>query len=254
MARVSLIDDKSHPGLEKLIAKIRGGRGGRAPPGCAMKVLMALSGGVDSSVAAAELLADGHDVVGITMRLWGGDSDTGCCSVADVDDARRVAQQLGIDHLVFNFTEDFHRHVVDPYVEAHRTGITPNPCIECNRHLKFDRLAERADVLGFDAVATGHHARIVEHDGAHLARVDAAALEIVDEPAGRRDDDGRGGRERAAFVAVVRAADDRSDPRPERREEPRKLSLDLLCELARRRDHESARAARSGGGGCDDVA
>jgi len=136
-----------------------------------MKVLMALSGGVDSSVAAAELLADGHEVVGITMRLWGGDSDTGCCSVADVDDARRVAQQLGIDHLVFNFTEDFHRHVVEPYVEAHRAGITPNPCIECNRHLKFDRLAERADVLGFDAVATGHHARIVEHEGArYVAR------------------------------------------------------------------------------------
>jgi len=130
-----------------------------------VKVLMALSGGVDSSVAAAELLAAGHQVVGITMRLWGGDSDTGCCSVADVDDARRVAQQLGIDHLVFNFTEDFEAHVVGPYVDAHRRGITPNPCIECNRHLKFDRLAERADLLGFDAVATGHHARIVEHGG-----------------------------------------------------------------------------------------
>ncbi|HTH07330.1 MAG TPA: tRNA 2-thiouridine(34) synthase MnmA [Ilumatobacteraceae bacterium] len=130
-----------------------------------MKVLVALSGGVDSSVAAAELLAAGHDVVGITMRLWGGESDTGCCSIADVDDARRVAQQLGIDHLVFNFTDDFHRHVVDPYVDAHRVGITPNPCIECNRHLKFDRLAERADLLGFDAVATGHHARVVERDG-----------------------------------------------------------------------------------------
>ncbi len=130
-----------------------------------MKVLMALSGGVDSSVAAAELLADGHEVVGITMRLWGGDSDTGCCSVADVDDARRVAQQLGIDHLVFNFTDDFHEHVVEPYVQAHREGITPNPCIECNRHLKFHRLSERADLLGFDAVATGHHARIVQHDG-----------------------------------------------------------------------------------------
>ena len=130
-----------------------------------MKVLMALSGGVDSSVAAAELLAAGHEVVGITMRLWGGDSDTGCCSVADVDDARRVAQQLGIDHLVFNFTDDFHEHVVDPYVQAHRDGITPNPCIECNRHLKFHRLSERADLLGFDAVATGHHARIVQHDG-----------------------------------------------------------------------------------------
>lgn len=130
-----------------------------------MKVLVALSGGVDSSVAAAELIAAGHEVVGITMRLWGGESDTGCCSIADVDDARRVAQQLGIDHLVFNFTDDFDRHVVAPYVEAHRQGITPNPCIECNRHLKFDRLAERADLLGFDAVATGHHARIVHHDG-----------------------------------------------------------------------------------------
>ena len=130
-----------------------------------MKVLVALSGGVDSSVAAAELLSAGHEVVGITMRLWGGESDTGCCSIADVDDARRVAQQLGIDHLVFNFTDDFDRHVVEPYVDAHKRGITPNPCIECNRHLKFDRLAERADLLGFDAVATGHHARIVHHDG-----------------------------------------------------------------------------------------
>lgn len=130
-----------------------------------MRVLAALSGGVDSSVAAAELIAAGHEVTAITMRLWGGESETGCCSVADVDDARRVAQQLGIDHLVFNFTEDFERHVVTPYVEAHVAGSTPNPCIECNRHLKFDRLLERAEVLGFDAVATGHHARIVEHAG-----------------------------------------------------------------------------------------
>ena len=131
-----------------------------------MKVLMALSGGVDSSIAAAELLDAGHEVVGITMRLWGGESDTGCCSIADVDDARRVAQQLDIDHLVFNFTDDFNTHVVEPYVQAHRDGLTPNPCIECNRHLKFDRLSERADLLGFDAVATGHHARVVQRDGA----------------------------------------------------------------------------------------
>lgn len=132
-----------------------------------MKVLCAMSGGVDSSVAALELLRAGHHVVGVTMRLWGGDSDTGCCSVADVDDARRVAQQLGIDHLVFNFTDDFETHVVDPYVRAHAQGVTPNPCIECNRHLKFHRLSERADVLGFDAVATGHHARIVTVGGVH---------------------------------------------------------------------------------------
>lgn len=125
-----------------------------------MKVLLAMSGGVDSSVAGALLLEAGHEVVGVTMKLWGGDSDTGCCSVSDVDDARRVAQQLDIDHLVFNFGDDFDRHVVDPYVRDHALGVTPNPCIECNRHVKFDRLLKRADQLGFDAVATGHHARI----------------------------------------------------------------------------------------------
>jgi len=135
-----------------------------------------MSGGVDSSVAAALLVEQGHDVVGVTMRLWGGESDTGCCSVSDVDDARRVAQQIGIDHLVFNFTDEFHRHVVDPYVGDHANGVTPNPCIECNRHLKFDRLHERAIVLGFDAVATGHHARIVERHGVlRLARGHDAA-------------------------------------------------------------------------------
>jgi tRNA-specific 2-thiouridylase len=136
-----------------------------------MKVLVAMSGGVDSSVAAALLRQQGHEVVGVTMRLWGGDSDTGCCSVADVDDARRVAQQLGIDHLVFNFTDDFDAHVVAPYVQAHAAGSTPNPCIECNRHLKFDRLSQRARLLGFDAVATGHHARVVEGaEGPELRR------------------------------------------------------------------------------------
>ncbi|MGB3734931.1 MAG: tRNA 2-thiouridine(34) synthase MnmA [Ilumatobacter sp.] len=125
-----------------------------------MKVMCAMSGGVDSSVAALLLKEAGHEVVGVTMKLWGGSSDTGCCSVSDVDDARRVAQQLDIDHLVFNFGEDFDTHVVEPYVEAHANGTTPNPCIECNREVKFARLAERAELLGFDAVATGHHAAI----------------------------------------------------------------------------------------------
>jgi tRNA-uridine 2-sulfurtransferase len=136
-----------------------------------MRVLVAMSGGVDSSVAAALLSGDGHDVVGVTMKLWGGPSDTGCCSVADVDDARRVAQQLGIDHYVFNFSEEFDRRVVEPYVAGHAAGRTPNPCIECNRHLKFDRLLARAAKLGFDAVATGHHARVVaEPDGKRSLR------------------------------------------------------------------------------------
>ena len=126
-----------------------------------MQVMVAMSGGVDSSVAAAMLRDDGHDVVGVTLKLWGGESDSGCCSVSDVDDARRVAQQLDIDHLVFNFSEDFEHNVVDPYIADHASGITPNPCIECNRHLKFDRLMARADALGFDMLATGHHAQIV---------------------------------------------------------------------------------------------
>jgi len=127
-----------------------------------MRVLAALSGGVDSSVAAALLVEAGHEVVGATMKLWGGDSDTGCCSVSDVEDARRSAAQLGVDHHVFNYTAEFDEHVVGPYVRDHAEGRTPNPCIECNRHLKFDVLLERAELLGFDAVATGHHARIVE--------------------------------------------------------------------------------------------
>ena len=129
-----------------------------------MRVLVAMSGGVDSSVAAALLLRQGHDVSGATMKLWGGPSDTGCCSVADVEDARRVCQQLGVEHHVFNFTSDFEREVVRPYVSAHTRALTPNPCVACNAHLKFDRFLDRALLVGFDAIATGHHAR-VSHAG-----------------------------------------------------------------------------------------
>ena len=120
-----------------------------------------MSGGVDSSVAAGLMIEQGHEVVGATLKLWGGVSDSGCCSVGDVDDARRVAQILGIDHHVFNYSEEFERHVVTPFVEGHAAGRSPNPCIECNRHIKFDLLFDRARRLGFDAVATGHHARVV---------------------------------------------------------------------------------------------
>ncbi len=130
-----------------------------------MRVLVAMSGGVDSSVAAALMLEHGHDVVGATMKLWGGPSDSGCCSVADVEDARRVCQQLGVDHHVFNFTSEFDQQVVAPYVAAHGRARTPNPCIACNAHLKFDRFAHRAAQLGFDAMATGHHARVVATAG-----------------------------------------------------------------------------------------
>lgn len=126
-----------------------------------MQVMVAMSGGVDSSVAAAMMVEAGHEVVGVTMKLWGGPSDKGCCSVSDVLDARRAADAIGVDHHVFNFGDDFERHVIAPYVADHDAGRTPNPCIECNRSIKFARLLERADALGFDAVVTGHHAQIV---------------------------------------------------------------------------------------------
>ena len=151
-------------------------------------VMVAMSGGVDSSVAAALLLEAGHEVVGVTMKLWGGPSDTGCCAVSDVDDARRVADRLGIEHHVFNFGEEFERDVVAPYVADHAAGRTPNPCIECNRHLKFDRLVRRADALGFELIATGHHARVVTTAagprlarGADPAKDQSYVLHVIDE-------------------------------------------------------------------------
>jgi tRNA-uridine 2-sulfurtransferase len=130
-----------------------------------------MSGGVDSSVATALLVAEGHDVTGVTLKLWGGESDSGCCSVSDVEDARRVAAQLDVPHYVFNFSSEFNDHVVDPYVHAYELGQTPNPCVECNRTLKFGRLLTRALQLGYDAVTTGHHARVVRRgDDLAIAR------------------------------------------------------------------------------------
>jgi tRNA-uridine 2-sulfurtransferase len=133
--------------------------------------MVMMSGGVDSSVAAALLRDAGHDVTGVTLKLWGGESDSGCCSVSDVEDARRVAAQLDIPHYVFNFSDAFTQHVVDPYVDAYAAGTTPNPCVECNRTMKWGRAFDRAQQLGFDFVATGHHARVVSTDaGPALAR------------------------------------------------------------------------------------
>lgn len=129
------------------------------------RILVAMSGGVDSSVAAKLLTEAGHTCIGCTMRLYTNEEAglTGphtCCSLDDVEDARSVAWQLGMRHLVFNFSDDFRRRVIDNFIAAYRSGRTPNPCIDCNRYMKFDKLYSRAVLLGCDAVATGHYARI----------------------------------------------------------------------------------------------
>lgn len=133
-------------------------------------VLVAMSGGVDSSVAAALLKEQGYEVVGVTMRLVshpGGDYslNKGCCTLDDANDARRVAFSLDIPHYIVNLEREFRTHVVDYFVEEYAKGRTPNPCMACNRYIKFDILLRKADALGIDFVATGHYARIERRDG-----------------------------------------------------------------------------------------
>lgn len=128
------------------------------------KALIGMSGGVDSSVAAYLTLQEGFDCIGATMRLYSPPeeelSENRCCSLDDVEDARSVARRLGIPFYAFNFKEVFSEKVMDKFVRCYEAGLTPNPCIDCNRHLKFDRLLRRAQELGCEYVVTGHYAQI----------------------------------------------------------------------------------------------
>jgi tRNA-specific 2-thiouridylase len=133
-------------------------------------VAVAMSGGVDSSVAAALLKEQGHDVVGITLQLWSKaaadlDRHHGCCSLDAVEDARRVANHLGIPYYVLDVQEEFQARVVEPFLSDYEQGRTPNPCISCNNEVKFDLLLRKARSIGAGALATGHYARVEQSGG-----------------------------------------------------------------------------------------
>ena len=129
------------------------------------KAIIAMSGGVDSSVAACLMKQRGFDCIGVTMKLFANEDigisrEHSCCSLDDVEDARSVARMLGIPYYVFNFSDRFHEDVIARFISAYENGRTPNPCIDCNRYLKFDKLYHRAKELDRDFVVTGHYARI----------------------------------------------------------------------------------------------
>ena len=124
------------------------------------KVLIGMSGGVDSAVAAALLKQRGYEVTGVTLKLWEGDSDSGCCSLSDTEDARGVAQKLDIPFYVLNFKDMFRETVIEPFVRSYLQGETPNPCLACNDAIKFSGMLEKAKAIGMDFVATGHYARL----------------------------------------------------------------------------------------------
>src|SRR5258706_814647 len=132
------------------------------------KIMVAMSGGVDSSLAAALLHEAGHDITGVTMHLWDGDderlNESLCCSQEMTESARRICAQLGIPYYVFNYQREFRKYVIEYFLKEYTQGYTPNPCLECNREVKFRALLARAQALGFDYVATGHYARIRRND------------------------------------------------------------------------------------------
>ena len=136
-----------------------------------MRIAVALSGGVDSAVAAGLLVRAGHEVVGVTLQQWPRQDAAelerhgGCCSLDAVEDARRVAAALGIPYYCWNLEREFGEAVIEPFHRAYLAGLTPNPCVRCNRHVRFDLMLRRVLELGFDALATGHYARVVDGPG-----------------------------------------------------------------------------------------
>ncbi len=136
-----------------------------------MRALVAMSGGVDSSVAAALMREQGHEVIGVTLKQWQGEDGrmpvAGCCTLADAEDARRVAAQLDVPYYVLDYVDDFTAAVVEPFGRAYLEGRTPNPCVECNRKVRFRALLDRATDLDCDVLVTGHHARVRHAGGRH---------------------------------------------------------------------------------------
>jgi tRNA-specific 2-thiouridylase len=138
------------------------------------RVLLGMSGGVDSSVAARLLLEQGYEVIGATMRLWVDEDDLdagGCCSLSSIEDARFVAQKLGVPHYVLNYKEAFRQEVVEYFIADYKAGRTPNPCIACNSRVRFTQFLEQARALGCDYISTGHYARVLKTpEGAYRLR------------------------------------------------------------------------------------
>ncbi|MBC7383125.1 MAG: tRNA 2-thiouridine(34) synthase MnmA [Bacteroidia bacterium] len=134
------------------------------------RILVAMSGGIDSTVAAVMLAEEGYEVIGVTMKTWdyansgGGKKETGCCSLDSINDARSIAVQHGIHHLILDIRDEFGDFVIDNFVEEYLAGRTPNPCVLCNTHIKWEALLKRANQLDCEFIATGHYARIREEN------------------------------------------------------------------------------------------
>lgn len=138
------------------------------------KAVIAMSGGVDSSVAAYLIKEKGYGMVGVTLKLFDKEKqiieEKSCCNSSDIEDAKKVAKKLGIEHEVFNFSDDFNKYVINKFISDYENARTPNPCIECNRHIKFKKLLEYANDIGYKNVVTGHYARIEKSGDRYLLK------------------------------------------------------------------------------------